>query len=405
MHKVKDRGKMKPKVLFTSEAVGEGHPDKICDQIADRILDACLEKDPQSRVACEVLAVGNKLVIAGEITNSPKIEVEEIKAIARNTVKSIGYTTVESGISPYTMEIEVLIRPQSRDIAQGVDKSMDNEDVGAGDQGMMFGYATNETKNYMPLPYVMAQKIVRTAENLEKKGKLPHARPDMKSEVTIDYTNPLKPSVNAIVFSCQHDEHAKLDEFREELKETVLKPVIESFGLALPKDEEIYINPTGRFVIGGPMGDTGLTGRKIIADTYGGSCPHGGGAFSGKDCTKVDRTAAYMARYTAKNIVASGLADRCMVQVAYAIGVSKPVSILVEPYGTNKVPVEKIIEAIIGNEELFDFTPSGMIRKFSMRKPTFKYGDISNYGHFGRPDLNLPWEKLDAVDYLNEYCR
>lgn len=399
------RGKMKPKVLFTSEAVGEGHPDKICDQVADRVLDACLEKDPESRVACEVLAVGNKLVIAGEITSNPKIEVEEIEHIARNTVKGIGYTTVDSGISPDTMEIEILIRPQSRDIAQGVDKSLDKEDVGAGDQGMMFGYATNETKNYMPLPYVMAQKIVRTAESLEKEGRLPHARPDMKSEVTIDYTTPGKPVVNAIVFSCQHDEDIELADFRAELKKLVLEPVISSFGLELPEDKEIYINPTGRFVIGGPMGDTGLTGRKIIADTYGGSCPHGGGAFSGKDPTKVDRTAAYMARYTAKNIVAAGLASKCMVQVAYAIGVSKPVSILVEPYGTNTVPVETIIEAIISNEELFDFTPSGMIRKFSMRKPSFKYGDISNYGHFGRPDVDLPWEKLDAVEYLENYCK
>lgn len=403
----KKRGKMKPKVLFTSEAVGEGHPDKICDQIADRVLDACLARDPLSRVACEVLAVGNKIVIAGEITCEPKISVDEIKDIARKTVRSIGYTTPESGISPDTMKIEVLIRPQSHDIAQGVDNSMDEKDIGAGDQGMMFGYATNETKNFMPLPYVMAQKIVRTAENLEKEGKLPHARPDMKSEVTIDYTNKNHPILNALVFSCQHDEtigENNVSIFREELKKSVLKPVVESFGLSLPEDDEIYINPTGLFVIGGPLGDTGLTGRKIIADTYGGSCPHGGGAFSGKDPTKVDRTGAYMARYTAKNIVAAGLADKCLVQVAYAIGVSKPVSILVETYHTEKVPVEKIIEAIINNEDLFDFTPRGMIKKFSLTKPSFKYGDISNYGHFGRPDLDLPWEKLDAVDYLKKFC-
>lgn len=272
---------------------------------------------------------------------------------------------------------------------------------------MMFGYATNETKNFMPLPYVMAQKIVRTAENLEKEGKLPHARPDMKSEVTIDYTNKNHPILNALVFSCQHDEtigENNVSIFREELKKNVLKPVVESFGLSLPEDDEIYINPTGLFVIGGPLGDTGLTGRKIIADTYGGSCPHGGGAFSGKDPTKVDRTGAYMARYTAKNIVAARLADKCLVQVAYAIGVSKPVSILVETYHTEKVPVEKIIEAIINNEDLFDFTPRGMIKKFSLTKPSFKYGDISNYGHFGRPDLDLPWEKLDAVDYLKKFC-
>lgn len=392
---------MKPKVLFTSEAVGEGHPDKICDQIADRILDACLKDDPYSRVACEVLACGNHLVIAGEITTKAKVDYEKI---ARETVRNIGYTTPESGISPDTMKVELILRTQSRDIAQGVDSSLDSHDVGAGDQGMMFGYATDETENYMPLPYVIAQKIVRTAEKLRKEGKLPHARPDMKSEVTIDYTEE-KPSINALVFSCQHDESASLPEFRKELIDHVLKPVVESYGLKLPVDKEIYVNPTGRFVIGGPLGDTGLTGRKIIVDTYGGSCPHGGGAFSGKDPTKVDRTGAYMARYTAKNIVASGLAHKCEVQVAYAIGVSKPVSIFVNTFHTEKVPVEKIVEAIISNEELFDFTPGGMIQKFSLRRPPFAYGDIANYGHFGRPDLKLPWEELDAVDYLRKYCK
>lgn len=391
---------MKPKVLFTSEAVGEGHPDKICDQIADRILDACLEKDEMSRVACEVLACGNRIVIAGEITCKGKVDYEKI---ARDTVRNIGYTTLESGISPDTMEIELLLRTQSPDIAQGVDSSLDKKETGAGDQGMMFGYATDETEEYMPLPYAIAQAIVRTASKLRKSKALPHARPDMKSEVTLDYTEG-EPTLNALVFSCQHDESASLDDFRKDLVKKVLQPVVSSFGLTMPESEEIYVNPTGRFVIGGPMGDTGLTGRKIIADTYGGSCPHGGGSFSGKDPTKEDRTGAYMARYTAKNIVAAGLAKKCLVQVAYAIGVSKPVSIWVNTYGTEKVPVTKIIAAVIENEDLFDFTPNGMIRKFSLRKPSFRYGDIANYGHFGRSDLDLPWEKLDAVEYLKKAC-
>lgn len=396
---------MKPKVLFTSEAVGEGHPDKICDQIADRILDRCLEEDPFSHVACEVLATKEKVIIAGEISTKAKVDNKTYEKIARDTIRNIGYTTPESGIGPDTMEVEVLVKTQSPDIAMGVMKSNhDIKDIGAGDQGMMFGYATNETQNYMPLAYVIAQKIVRTAENLRKKGALKHARPDMKSEATIDYTSKDHPTVNALVFSCQHDEDVSLEEFREELKKLVLKPVVESFGLTLPKESEIYINPTGRFVIGGPLGDTGLTGRKIIVDTYGGAAPHGGGAFSGKDPTKVDRTGAYMARYVARNVVASKLADKCLVQVAYAIGVAKPVSISIDTFGTEKVPTEKILQAILENEELFDFTPGGIIEKFSLLKPSFKYGDISNYGHFGRPDLSLPWEKEDAVPYLQKKC-
>ena len=400
------------KKLFTSESVTEGHPDKICDKISDSILDELLKIDPMSRVACETTATTGVIYIMGEITTEASVD---FQSIVRRTLREIGYDRAKYGFDCDTCAVISSIHGQSPDIALGVDRSLeakegdirDGYDIGAGDQGMMFGYATNETKNFMPLPYVMAQKIVRTAENLEKEGKLPHARPDMKSEVTIDYTNKNHPILNALVFSCQHDEtigENNVSIFREELKKNVLKPVVESFGLSLPEDDEIYINPTGLFVIGGPLGDTGLTGRKIIADTYGGSCPHGGGAFSGKDPTKVDRTGAYMARYTAKNIVAAGLADKCLVQVAYAIGVSKPVSILVETYHTEKIPVDKIIEAIINNEDLFDFTPRGMIKKFSLTKPSFKYGDISNYGHFGRPDLDLPWEKLDAVDYLKKFC-
>ena len=389
--------------LFSSESVSEGHPDKVADQISDALVDQFLAYDEKAHCAIESFVTTGQVVIMGEVRSNVYID---LQTIARKTINQIGYTKSEYQFDGNSCGVLTAIHEQSDDIDRGVSREKE-EDQGAGDQGMMFGYATNETKNFMPLPYVMAQKIVRTAENLEKEGKLPHARPDMKSEVTIDYTNKNHPILNALVFSCQHDEtigENNVSIFREELKKNVLKPVVESFGLSLPEDDEIYINPTGLFVIGGPLGDTGLTGRKIIADTYGGSCPHGGGAFSGKDPTKVDRTGAYMARYTAKNIVAAGLADKCLVQVAYAIGVSKPVSILVETYHTEKVPVEKIIEAIINNEDLFDFTPRGMIKKFSLTKPSFKYGDISNYGHFGRPDLDLPWEKLDAVDYLKKFC-
>lgn len=397
---------MKPKVLFTSEAVGEGHPDKVCDQIADRILDRCLSIDPKAQVAAEVFATKEKIVLGGEITLDGTLTKEDYVKIARDTVREIGYTSPEIGIGADTMDVEVLIKTQSPDIFRGVENSYDTHSIGAGDQGMMFGYATDETENYMPLAYVMAQKIVRVAENLRKAGKLPHSRPDMKSQVTIDYTEPSKPSVNAVVFSCQHDEEANLEAFRKELKETVLKPVVESFGFRLPADKEIYVNPTGRFVIGGPLGDTGLTGRKIICDTYGGACPHGGGAFSGKNPTKVDRTGAYMARYVARNVVAAGLAHKCVVQVAYAIGVSKPVSINIDTLGTVKEGLtdSKILESVLENEQLFDFTPGGIIEKFSLEHPSFKYADLSNYGHFGRPDLDLPWEKEDAVDYLRRYC-
>ncbi|MCI7622399.1 MAG: methionine adenosyltransferase [Bacilli bacterium] len=386
---------MAKKILFTSESVSEGHPDKLCDQIADAILDACLEGDKNSRVAVEVLATVEKVVIAGEVTTKSKVDYEKI---ARQVMEDVGYISPEMGIGASSEKIEVLVKNQSNDIAQGVDSSFDSNSLGAGDQGMMFGYASSETENLMPLPIVMAHKIVRTGALLRKNGTLKHARPDMKAQVTIDYTDEKNPRVDTIVCSCQHDEEVDIEDFRKELLEVVIKPVVSSFNMNL--DFKYYINPTGRFVIGGPLGDTGVTGRKIIVDTYGGSCPHGGGAFSGKDPSKVDRSAAYAARHCAKNIVGASLASRCQVQVSYAIGVSAPVSIAIETFGTETVEKSKILEAV---EALFDFTPKGIIERFSLTNPTFKYRELTNYGHFGRPDLDLPFEKLDMVDKLKEY--
>jgi len=388
---------MKRKILFTSESVSEGHPDKLCDRIADSILDACLKEDPNSRVAVEVLATVEKIVIAGEVTTKAKPDYEKI---AREVMRKIGYTSPEIGIGCDTADVEVLVKEQSKDIAQGVDSSLDCKTLGAGDQGMMFGYASNETENYMPLPIVMAHKIVRKASNMRRDGSLKHARPDMKAQVTIDYTDEKNPRVDAIVCSIQHDDEITIDEFRNNILHQVILPVVISFGMNT--DFKSYINPTGRFVIGGPMGDTGLTGRKIIVDTYGGSCPHGGGAFSGKDPSKVDRSGAYAARHCAKNVVAAGLADKCQVQLSYAIGVSKPVSIAIDTFSTEKVNKEVILEAV---EDLFDFTPKGIIDKFNLTKPNFKYADLCNYGHFGRPDIDLPFEKLDMVDKLKEYVK
>ena len=386
---------MAKKILFTSESVSEGHPDKLCDQIADAILDACLEGDKNSRVAVEVLATVEKVVIAGEVTTKSKVDYEKI---ARQVMEDVGYISPEMGIGASSAKIEVLVKNQSNDIAQGVDSSFDSNSLGAGDQGMMFGYASSETENLMPLPIVMAHKIVRTGALLRKNGTLKHARPDMKAQVTIDYTDEKNPRVDTIVCSCQHDEEVDIEDFRKELLEVVIKPVVSSFNMNL--DFKYYINPTGRFVIGGPLGDTGVTGRKIIVDTYGGSCPHGGGAFSGKDPSKVDRSAAYAARHCAKNIVGASLASRCQVQVSYAIGVSAPVSIAIETFGTETVEKSKILEAV---EALFDFTPKGIIERFSLTNPTLKYRELTNYGHFGRPDLNLPFEKLDMVGRLKEY--
>ena len=389
----------KRKNLFTSESVSEGHPDKLCDRIADAILDARLAKSPSSRTAVEVRATRERIIISGEVSSDVSVDYEKI---ARDVVREIGYTTPESGIGADTRKVEVYIDQQSPDIAQGVNSSLDLHSIGPGDQGIMFGYATDETENYMPLPIVMAHKLVRYATNLRKSGALSFARPDMKSQVTIDYSDK-DPKVNAVVFSCQHKPDTDREYLRKIIKEKVILPVIDSFHINRDGLEEFYINPTGRFEIGGPKGDTGLTGRKIIVDTYGGSAPHGGGSFSGKDPTKVDRTAAYAARYAAKNIVAAKLCDKCLIELSYAIGVSKPVSISVETFGTEHVDKEKILAALC-NEEIFDFTPGGIIKFFSLTKPSFRYQDLSAYGHFGRPDLNLPWEKLDKVEILKRFC-
>lgn len=386
---------MNRKVLFTSESVGEGHPDKVCDRIADAILDACLEQDSSSRVAVEVLATVEKVVIAGEVTTKAKVDYERI---ARGVLRDIGYTSPEIGIGCDTCQVEVLVKEQSKDIAMGVDSSSDLKQLGAGDQGMMFGYASDETENFMPLPIVMAHKIVRYAANLRHEGRLPHARPDMKSQVTVDYTDPEHLRIDTIVCSSQHDEKISIEDFRKELMDLVLIPVVKSF--KMNTDFRAFINPTGRFVIGGPLGDTGLTGRKIIVDTYGGSCPHGGGSFSGKDPSKVDRSAAYAARHCAKNIVAAGLARKCQIQLSYAIGVSEPVSIALDTFGTETVKKEDILSAV---EDLFDFTPQGIIDRFRLTHPTFRYADLCDYGHFGRPDLELPFEKLDMVQPLKDY--
>lgn len=389
----------KRKNLFTSESVSEGHPDKLCDRIADAILDARLAQSPSSRTAVEVRATRERIIISGEVSSDVSVDYEKI---ARDVVREIGYTTPESGIGADTRKVEVYIDQQSPDIAQGVNSSLDLHEIGAGDQGIRFGYATNETENLRPLPLVMAHKLVRYATNLRKQGVLDFARPDRKSQVTIDYSDK-DPKVNAVVFSCQHKPDSDREYLRKIIKEKVILPVIDSFHINRDGLEEFYINPTGRFEIGGPKGDTGLTGRKIIVDTYGGSAPHGGGSFSGKDPTKVDRTAAYAARYAAKNIVAAKLCDKCLIELSYAIGVSKPVSISVETFGTEHVDKEKILAALC-NEEIFDFTPGGIIKFFSLTKPSFRYQDLSAYGHFGRPDLNLPWEKLDKLEILKRFC-
>ena len=381
------------KILFTSESVSEGHPDKLCDQISDAILDYCLANDPNSRVACECFVTTEKLIIGGEITSNAKPDYERI---ARDVMRNIGYTDKKLGIGADSCEIEVLVKHQSKDIAQGVDQEVQ----GAGDQGIMFGYATNESEGYMPLALVIAHKLVRYASNLRKLGAFKWARPDMKAQVTMDYTDLNNVRIDTVLMSIQHDPDFNEKEFKKFIYEEIMQHVVESFGLN--KDFKYLINTTGRFVTGGPEGDTGLTGRKIIVDTYGGSARHGGGAFSGKDPSKVDRSAAYMARYVAKNLVASGVADRLEVQLSYAIGVAKPLSINVEGFGTLKVDVSKVLEII---EKVFDLTPAGIIKAFSLTKPSFKYQDLASYGHFGRPDLDLPWEKLDKVDAIKKLIK
>ncbi len=378
---------MKLRKLFTSESVSQGHPDKLCDAISDAILDECLRQDPYSRVGCECYATTNHIIIGGEITTKAKID---YKQIARDVIKEIGYDNVRYGLDYKTCKIDVLVKQQSADIALGVNKN------GAGDQGMMFGYATNETKGYMPLGIVMAHKLVRVATNLRKEGKFVGARPDMKSQVTIDYTNKNKPRIATILMSIQHDPNIKVREFKKYIKENIMIPVAKSFNMNT--NFKVYINPTGKFVIGGPKGDVGLTGRKIIVDTYGGYARHGGGAFSGKDCTKVDRSGAYMARYIAKNIVAAGLADRCEVQLAYIIGKLDPASVMVDTFNTNKISEEKILQAIYEN---FKLQPSLIIETLDLRKPQFK--QLASYGHFGRNDIDVRWEDLDKVEALKKY--
>lgn len=377
------------KNLFTSESVSEGHPDKLCDQISDAILDECLRQDKYSRVACECFATTNLLVIGGEITTNAKVDYE---AVARDVMRRIGYTAEDLGIDADTCEIKVVMDTQSSDIALGT-----NVEVGgAGDQGIMFGYATNETETYMPLPISMAHELVRYASELRHNGTFKHARPDMKSQVTIDYTDENNPKVDTILMSIQHDPDFNEEEFKTFIKEKIMKEVVRKHHMN--EDYKVFINPTGRFVIGGPHGDTGLTGRKIIVDTYGGMARHGGGAFSGKDPSKVDRSAAYITRYIAKNIVAAGLCDRIEIQLSYAIGVRDPTSVHVDTYGTGKVADEVILDAI---KKEFDLTPQGIINTLDLLNPI--YGPTAAYGHFGRTDVEFPWEKLNKVEDLKKY--
>ena len=377
------------KNLFTSESVSEGHPDKLCDQISDAILDECLRQDKYSRVACECFATTNLLVIGGEITTNAKVDYE---AVARDVMRRIGYTAEDLGIDADTCEIKVVMDTQSSDIALGT-----NVEVrGAADQDIMFGYATNESETYMPLPISMAHELVRYASELRHNGTFKHARPDMKSQVTIDYTDENNPKVDTILMSIQHDPDFNEEEFKTFIKEKIMKEVVRKHHMN--EDYKVFINPTGRFVIGGPHGDTGLTGRKIIVDTYGGMARHGGGAFSGKDPSKVDRSAAYITRYIAKNIVAAGLCDRIEIQLSYAIGVKDPTSVHVDTYGTGKVADEVILDAI---KKEFDLTPQGIINTLDLLNPI--YGPTAAYGHFGRTDVEFPWEKLNKVEDLKKY--
>ena len=384
------------KILFTSESVSEGHPDKVCDQISDAVLDACLAVDEKSHVACEVFATNNEIIIAGEITSKCK---PDYVGIVKEVLKRIGYDRPELGTDYHTVKVEVKVKEQSPDINQGVEKKTP-EEQGAGDQGIMFGYATNETEGYMPLAISIAHKLVREATAQRKSGEFKGARPDMKSQVTVDYTDPKNIRIDTVLMSIQHDEDVDLEKFKNYVHEHIMQKVVKSFGLNT--DFKFLINPTGRFVIGGPAGDTGLTGRKIIVDTYGGTAEHGGGAFSGKDPSKVDRSAAYMARYIAKNLVAAGVAERLQVQLAYAIGVADPVSIGIKTYHTAKYSDTKILEII---NRLFDCRPGMIIKNFNLTHPSFRYQDLTNYGHLGRPDLDLPWEKFDKVEQIKQLLK
>ena len=390
----------KKRMLFTSESVTEGHPDKMADQISDAILDAIIEQDPQGRVACETLVTTGQVHVVGEISTNCYVDIPKI---IRNTVKDIGYTRAKYGFDCATCGILVSLDEQSPDIAQGVNQALEaregemsvEEATGAGDQGMMFGYATNETPEFMPLPIALAHRLARRLTEVRKDGTLPYLRPDGKTQVTVAYEDGKPVAVETIVISTQHDEDVTLEQIRKDLIEQVIKPIVPAE--LLKDDTRIFVNPTGKFVIGGPQGDSGLTGRKIIVDTYGGWARHGGGAFSGKDPTKVDRSAAYAARYVAKNIVAAGLAERCEIQLAYAIGVARPVSVMVDTFGTHKVAEEKIEELV---EKHFDLRPAGIIKMLDLRRPIYR--QTAAYGHFGRTDVDLPWEHTDKADILKK---
>ena len=391
----------KEKILFTSESVTEGHPDKMCDAISDAILDAIMKEDPMGRVACETATTTGLVLVMGEITTSAYVDIQKI---VRDTVREIGYTRGKYGFDAETCAVITAIDEQSTDIAMGVDKALEakmGEDeidaIGAGDQGMMFGYASNETEEYMPYPINMAHKLARQLTKVRKDGTLPYLRPDGKTQVTVEYNEEGKPiRIDAVVCSTQHDPEVTQEQIHEDIKKYVFDEIIPAD--MVDDETKYFINPTGRFVIGGPHGDSGLTGRKIIVDTYGGAGRHGGGAFSGKDCTKVDRSAAYAARYVAKNIVAAGLADKCEIQLSYAIGVAHPTSVSVNTFGTGKLSETKLVEIV---RENFDLRPAGIIKMLDLRRPIYK--QTAAYGHFGRTDVDLPWEKLDKVEDLKKY--
>ena len=392
------------KRLFTSESVTEGHPDKICDQISDAILDELMRQDPMSRVACETSITTGLVLVMGEITTKGYVDIQKT---VRDTVREIGYDRAKYGFDADTCGVIVALDEQSTDIAMGVDKALEAKEnkmsdeeieaIGAGDQGMMFGFASNETEELMPLPISLAHKLTKQLTKVRKDGVLAYLRPDGKSQVTVEYDENDKPvRIEAVVLSTQHDPDVTQEQIHEDIKKYVFEPVLPKE--MLDEDTKYFINPTGRFVIGGPHGDSGLTGRKIIVDTYGGYARHGGGAFSGKDCTKVDRSAAYAARYVAKNIVAAGIAEKCEIQLSYAIGVAQPTSIMVDTFGTGKIHDDKLVDII---RENFDLRPAGIIKMLDLRKPIYK--QTAAYGHFGRTDLDLPWERLDKVDVLKKY--
>ena len=392
------------RLLFTSESVTEGHPDKMCDQISDAILDALMEQDPMSRVACETCVTTGIVMVMGEITTNAYVDIQKI---VRDTVREIGYTRGKYGFDADTCGVLTAIDEQSSDIAMGVDKALEAKEhkmsdeeleaIGAGDQGMMFGYASDETEEYMPYPIALAHKLARRLTEVRKNGTLPYLRPDGKTQVTVEYDeNGVPARLDAVVLSTQHDPDVSQEQIHEDVKKYIFDEILPAD--MVDENTKFFINPTGRFVIGGPHGDSGLTGRKIIVDTYGGMARHGGGAFSGKDCTKVDRSAAYAARYVAKNIVAAGIAKKCEIQLSYAIGVAQPTSVMVDTFGTGKIADDKLVEIV---RENFDLRPAGIIKMLDLRRPIYK--QTAAYGHFGRNDLDLPWEKLDKVDTLKKY--